>query len=121
MTKKDKIENYILQFPAEVQVRLIKLRQTIKTAAPEAEELISYGMPAYKQNGILVWFAAHKNHIGFYPKAAAISVFKDELKAYKCTKGTIQFPHDLPLPYKLVGKLVRFRMKENAIKHKNTL
>lgn len=91
-----------------------KLRQVIRQAAPQAEETISYNMPAYKWNGILVWYAAFKKHIGFYPKAAAIVKFQSELSAYKCSKGAIQFPLDKPIPAELVKRIVKYRMKENT-------
>lgn len=110
------IDEYIKSFPANVQVILIKLRQTIREAAPNAEETISYQMPAFKLNGILVWFAVHKNHIGFYPKPSAIAAFKDELAPYKSSKGAAQFPLDKPIPYDLVNRIVIFRVKENTQK-----
>ncbi len=89
------------------------MRQTIRDSAPEAEETISYNMPAFKQNGILVWFAAFKNHIGFYPKVSALEAFKEKLTAYKVSKGTVRFPLKEPIPYDLVKEIVRFRVKEN--------
>ena len=89
------------------------MRQAIKDAAPEAEEVISYQMPAFKQNGILVWFAAFKSHIGFFPKAAAVEAFKKELSGYEVSKGTVRFPLDKPIPFDLVKKIVEFRVKEN--------
>lgn len=110
-TPKD-IDDYIGRFPQEVQQLLRKMRQTIQKAAPEAEETISYGIPAFKLNGLLVWFAAFKNHIGFYPHASGIAAFKRELSAYKSAKGSVQFPFDAPLPLALVGRIVRFRVKE---------
>jgi uncharacterized protein YdhG (YjbR/CyaY superfamily) len=113
MNKPNKIDEYIYRFPEEVQKRLEQVWQTIKNAVPEAEELISYQMPAYKLNGILVWFAANKEHIGFYPKAEAISVFKDDLLAYKCTKGTVQFPHTQPIPYDIIKMIIKARVKKN--------
>lgn len=106
------IDDYIDGFPQEVQQLLRKMRQTIQKAAPEAEETISYGIPAFKLNGMLVWFAAFKNHIGFYPHASGIAAFKRELSAYKSAKGSVQFPFDAPLPLALVGRIVRFRVKE---------
>ena len=89
------------------------MRQTIREAAPEAEEVISYQMPAFKLNGILVWFAAFKKHVGFYPKVSAIEVFKKELSGYQVSKGTIRFPLDKPIPFDLVRKIVKYRIKEN--------
>ena len=99
------IEEYIDTFPKNVRDILQKLRQTIKVAAPEAEETISYQMPAFKLNGILVWFAAFKNHIGFYPKVSAIEAFNEKLTGYKVSKGTIQFPLKEPIPYELVAEI----------------
>ena len=107
------IDEYIATFPREVQHVLEEMRQTIKDSAPEAEETISYNMPAFKQNGILVWFAAFKNHIGFYPKVSALEAFKEKLTAYKVSKGTVRFPLKEPIPYDLVKEIVRFRVKEN--------
>ncbi|TAL72206.1 MAG: hypothetical protein EPN88_05095, partial [Bacteroidetes bacterium] len=92
---------------------LEQLRVTIKKAAPKAEEIISYGMPAFKLNGVLVWFAAHSKHIGFYPMASGIAAFKKELSIYKSAKGSIQFPLDKPLPLRLITSIVKFRVNEN--------
>ena len=107
------VDAYITMFPKDVQVILEEMRQAIREAAPQAEEAISYQMPAFKQNGILVWFAAHKSHIGFYPRVSAIEAFKEELRNYQVTKGTVKFFLDKPIPYDLVKKMVRFRVKEN--------
>jgi uncharacterized protein YdhG (YjbR/CyaY superfamily) len=107
------IDEYIATFPREVQHVLEEMRQTIRDSAPEAEETISYNMPAFKQNGILVWFAAFKNHIGFYPKVSALEAFKEKLTAYKVSKGTVRFPLNKPIPYDFVKEIVRFRVKEN--------
>ena len=115
--KKPKDPNeYISSFPKETQVLLKKVRETIKKAAPEAEEVISYGMPAFKQNGMLVWYAAHTKHIGFYPRGSGIGKFKEELSNYKVSKGTIQFPFNKPIPLGLIAKIVKFRVKENIAK-----
>ena len=84
----------------------------------KAKETISYGIPAFTLNGLLVWFAAHKNHIGFYPRASAIAAFKKELSAYKGAKGSVQFPFDKPLPRALISRMVKFRMKQNLSKKK---
>lgn len=107
---------YILQFPEEVQVKLQELRSVIKQAAPEAEETISYAMPAYKQKGIVVYFAGHKNHIGFYPASSGIANFEKELTGYTTSKGTVQFPLDKPLPLDLISMIVKFRVAENLQK-----
>jgi uncharacterized protein YdhG (YjbR/CyaY superfamily) len=109
-------EDYAAKYPMEVRQLLMKVRQTIKKAAPAAEERISYGMPAYALDGILVWFAAHQSHIGFYPRKSAIIAFKKELAPYKQAKGSVQFPFDKPLPLSLIARMVKFRMKENRIK-----
>ena len=89
---------------------------TIRKAAPDAEEVISYQMPAYKCQGMLVYFAGYKNHIGFYPGAAGVAAFKEELSVYKNAKGSVQFPIDKLLPLKLIAEIVTFRVKENAAK-----
>jgi len=110
------IDEYIATFPKNEQLILEQIKIAIKDAAPQAQETISYQMPAFKQNGILVWFAAHKNHIGFYPRVSAIEAFKDKLAHYKVSKGTIQFPLDQPIPFDLIKDMVRFRVKENLAK-----
>jgi len=111
------IDEYIKTFPKDVRGILEQMRQTIRTAAPEAVEAISYQMPTFKLNGKnLVHFAAFKNHIGFYPIPSGIEAFKKELSAYKQGKGSVQFPLDKPVPYGLVEKVVRFRVKENLKK-----
>jgi uncharacterized protein YdhG (YjbR/CyaY superfamily) len=110
-------DKYIGNFPQNVQRILEELRQTIREAAPEAEETISYQMPAFKLNGILVWFAAFKKHIGLYPTASAVSAFKEKLGNYEKSKGTIKFPIDDPIPYYLVKEIVEFRVKETSTKN----
>ena len=106
------VDEYIASFPQKVQVVLQQVREAIHEAAPLAQEIISYGMPAFKQNRILVWFAAFKNHIGFFPKVSAVNSFKARLSGYKTSKGTIQFPLDRPMPIPLIKEIVRFRLKE---------
>ena len=113
------VDDYITTYPKEVQAVLQKLRQTIKTAAPQATETIGYGIPTYKLNGNLVHFGAYKNHIGFYPAPRGIEVFKKELEPYEGGKGTIKFPLDKPIPYDLITKIVKFRVKENVGKKKS--
>lgn len=108
------VERYISQFPAPTQQMLQALRQCILKTAPQAQEIISYKMPAYKINTVLVYFAGYKNHIGFYPTPNAILHFKGELKLYKNSKGAIQFPFNKPLPKTLIKKLVKFRVEEDA-------
>jgi uncharacterized protein YdhG (YjbR/CyaY superfamily) len=113
------IDTYISMQSENIQPALEKLRQTIKAVAPEAEEVISYGMPSFKWNGMLVGFAAAKNHFGFYPwNGSTVDQFKDELKAFKTSKGAIQFPIDKPLPFALIKKIVKSRMKQNLDKLK---
>lgn len=112
------IDQHISQFPKKTQQLLELLRMTILQAAPKAEEVISYNMPAFKYKGVLVWFAGYKNHIGFYPSASPIEIFKNNLKEYKTSKGAIQFPLDKPLPLKLITKIVKLRIKQNIEKQK---
>jgi uncharacterized protein YdhG (YjbR/CyaY superfamily) len=116
MNKPANIDAYISGFPEDKQVLLEQIRETIKKAAPQAVEVISYGMPAFKQNGVLVWFAAFKNHIGFYPFPSGIEAFKEELSMYKGSKGSIHFPLDKPLPLNLITVIVNFRLSENTQK-----
>jgi uncharacterized protein YdhG (YjbR/CyaY superfamily) len=107
------IDEYIGTFPEGTQKILKELRATIRDAAPEAEEKISYQMPTFYLKGNLVHFAAHKNHIGFYPTPSGIQAFKDALSRYESSKGAVKFPMDEPLPLELVRKIVKFRMAEN--------
>jgi len=112
-------DEYILDFPVEVQVILNKIRSTIRQAAPDAEESISYGMPAYKTHGKpLVYFAAFKNHIGFYATPTGHAEFAKELSKYKQGKGSVQFPIDQPMPLDLIFQIVEFRVFENQEKEK---
>jgi uncharacterized protein YdhG (YjbR/CyaY superfamily) len=105
-------EEYARGFPVAVRRLLKTMRQTIREAAPGAEETISYRMPAFKMKKILVWYGAHSGHIGFYPGAAAIASFKKELAVYKSAKGSVQFPFDQPLPLDMVSRMVKFRVKQ---------
>jgi uncharacterized protein YdhG (YjbR/CyaY superfamily) len=111
-TPKD-IDQYIAGFPNHVQEILKQVRMTIRKAAPDAEETVSYQIPAFTLNGSLVYFAAFKKHIGFYPMTTAIAKFKNELSVFKGAKGSVQFPLDKPMPLDLIRKIVRFRVKEN--------
>lgn len=113
MKKPTNIDEYLLSFPIDIQKKLEQMRTSIKKAAPMANEVISYGMPAFKLNGMLVWFAAHTKHIGFYPRVTGIEAFKKELSIYKWAKGSVQFPLDKPLPLGLITKMVKFRVNEN--------
>ena len=110
------IDEYIQMFPDAIQMILESLRQTIRAAAPEAEETISYQIPTFKQNGALVHFAAFKKHIGFYPTSSGIVAFQEELSGYERSKGTVRFPIDQPLPLDLVRDIVKFRVRENLEK-----
>jgi uncharacterized protein YdhG (YjbR/CyaY superfamily) len=112
------IDEYIAQFPEEIRKRLEEMRQTIKQVAPEAVETISYQMPAFRLNGILVYFAAFKDHIGFFPTASGVAAFKEEVTGYMTSRGTIQFPLDKPIPFDLVKQIVQFRKTENLAKQK---
>lgn len=116
--KPKNINEYIATFPLQTRKLLRQMRATIKKAAPKAEEVISYGIPAFKFHGLLVWFAAHTHHIGFYPRISAMQAFKKELSKYKGAKGSVQFPLNKPLPLSLIKKMVQFRVKENLGKIK---
>jgi uncharacterized protein YdhG (YjbR/CyaY superfamily) len=116
MTKPLTIDEYISGFPKETGKKLQQLRTVIKKLAPEATEVISYGMPAFKLKGMLVWFAAHTKHIGLYPRASAIAAFQKELSGYKNAKGSVQFPLDKPLPVELIKRIIQFRIAENEQK-----
>ena len=107
------IDEYIATFPKDIQEILEKLRVTIRKAAPNAEETINYQLPTFTLKGNLVHFAAFKKHIGFYPTPSGIENFKKELSVYQGAKGSVQFPLDKPMPYGLIGKIVKFRVKEN--------
>jgi uncharacterized protein YdhG (YjbR/CyaY superfamily) len=111
--KPENVSAYIASFPKEIQQVLEQIRATIKKEVPEATEVISYGMPAYQWNGILVYFAAFKNHIGFYATPTGHEAFKDELAHYKTGKGSVQFPLNKPMPLDLIAKIVQFRVNEN--------
>jgi uncharacterized protein YdhG (YjbR/CyaY superfamily) len=110
------VDEYVAIFPASTQTLLETMRKTIREAAPEAEEIISYNMPAYKWQGVLVYFAAYKHHIGFYPTGSGIAAFTKEIAVYKSSKGAVQFPIDQALPLALIQKMVRFRMEANEEK-----
>ena len=117
MTPKD-IDEYISNFPADVQEILQKVRMTIREAAPDAEETINYQIPTFTLNGNLVHFAAYKKHIGFYPTPSGIEQFKGELSTYKGAKGSVQFLLSQPIPYDLISEIVKFRVEENLRKAK---
>jgi uncharacterized protein YdhG (YjbR/CyaY superfamily) len=113
------VEEYLARVPEPARGTLKKMRAAIRSEVPrEATETISYGMPAFKHKGMLVWFAAFKDHCSFFPTASVIEAFQKELKGYPTSKGTIQFPTDKPLPTTLVKKLVRARVAQNESKKK---
>lgn len=112
-SKPKNIDEYIADFPQDVQKILEKIRSTIKKAAPDAEETISYQIPTFTLKGNLVHFAAFKKHIGFYPTPTGIGQFQKELSGYKGAKGSVQFPLDKPIPFNLISRIVKFRVKEN--------
>ncbi len=112
------VDEYIKSFPKATQKHLKEIRATIKKEAPEAEEVISYGMPAFKFYGMLVYYAAYEHHIGFYSLPSGNAAFKKELSKYKTGKGSIQFPIEEAMPHDLIKKMVQFRIKENLGKEK---
>jgi uncharacterized protein YdhG (YjbR/CyaY superfamily) len=116
MNKPANIDEYISGYPATTREKLQALRAAIQKTAPQAEEVISYAIPAFKLQGMLVWYAAYAGHICFYPGASGIAAFKQELSKYKGAKGSVQFPLDKPLPLALVKRIVKFRMNENLQK-----
>lgn len=117
MEKSTKIDDYISNFPENTRQILEEIRATIRAAAPEASESISYGMPAFKLNGRpLVYFAGYKKHIGFYATPTGHAAFSEELSKYKQGKGSVQFPLDRPMPLDLIARIVRFRAAEHKEK-----
>jgi uncharacterized protein YdhG (YjbR/CyaY superfamily) len=114
----ESIDDYIGDFPTDVQGILRKLRSAIKKAAPQAKETISYRIPTFTLRGYLVHFAAFKDHVSLFPTSSPMKAFKRALSPYKVSRGTIQFPLDRPLPLTLVGRIVKFRVKENLARHK---
>lgn len=115
-TKISTIDEYIAGFPAETQEHLQQIRETIKNAAPQATEKISYGMPTFYLNGNLIHFAGYKNHIGLYPAPQGIDAFKKELSIYKGAKGSVQFPLNQPMPLDLISRITKFRVQNNLEK-----
>lgn len=114
----DSVDQYIAAFPKHVQAMLQQMRETVQKVAPQAEELISYNMPAFRLHGMLVYYAGNKAHIGLYPMPSAIEAFKKELAGYATSKSGIQFPLDKKLPVTLIKNIVRFRLMENEEKAK---
>jgi uncharacterized protein YdhG (YjbR/CyaY superfamily) len=116
MKKTENIDQYIAEYPEDIQKKLEQIRTLIRKQVPDAEECINYGIPTFRLNGNLVHFAAFKNHLGFYPGAAGVEAFKDVLNGYETSKGTIQFSFDKPIPVKLIRDIVRFRVEQNLEK-----
>lgn len=114
--KPENVDEYIRSFSKPEQKSLCEIRKLIKECAPKAEEIISYGIPAYRFHGMLVWFGGHKNHIGIYPKGSAIKAFEKDLVNYKTSKGTIQFPFNETVPIELLKRIIKYRVKENLEK-----
>lgn len=114
------ISDYITSFPSETQEQLEKIRAVIHSAAPDATEAMSYGMPTFKLNGNLLHFAAFKEHLGIYPGSEAIEVFKQDLANFDTSKGTIRIPHTEPLPLQLIQKITEYRVKVNLAKKKKS-
>ena len=112
------VQEYISAFPAPIQKKLKTIRAIVKKSAPEVFEKIGYGIPSYNYQGMLLYFAAHKKHIGFYAMPSAISKFQKQLSKYELSNGTIRFPLDGPLPEALIARIVKFRVKENVEKKK---
>ena len=110
------IDEYIAAFPPDVQAVLAKIRATVRRAAPPAEEIISYRMPAFRQGGILVYFAAFRKHIGLYPPVRGDAALEKSIAPWAGPKGNLQFPLDQPIPYDLIGRIVKLRLKQNQTK-----
>jgi uncharacterized protein YdhG (YjbR/CyaY superfamily) len=108
------VDEYIADFPADVHQAMEQVRGAIKKAVPQVKEVISYGMPGFKVNKVLVYFAGYAKHIGFYPGAAAIAAFKEDIASYKWAKGSVQFPLDEPMPLDLIARITVFRLEEDA-------
>jgi len=108
------IDEYIAGFTPEVQTILKRIRETVQEAAPAAEEKISYGIPAFTQGGILVYFAAFRKHVGFYPPVSGDAGIEKAILPYAGEKGNLRFPLDQPIPYELIGRIVRLRVRQNA-------
>ena len=115
--KFNSVDQYIKSLPTESKEKIIELRKLIKKAVPEAEELISYNMPSFNYYGRLVYYAAFKSHIGFYPMASGIAEFQKDISKFKWAKGSVQFPLEKPLPVSLITKIIKYRIKENKEKY----
>jgi len=110
------VDEYMSLLPPQTRALMQEMRGAIRKAAPSAEEVISYNIPAFRLQGMLVWYAAFEKHIGFYPRGSGIEAFQKELSGYKSAKGSVQFPIDEPLPLNLITKIVKYRLKENLQK-----
>ena len=120
-TKFKTVDEYFSSLPANTRSIMVELRKEIKKIVPEAEEVISYNIPAFKFHGLLIWYAAFKEHVSLFPKTTAIKAFEEELSKYMVSKGTIQFPVNKPIPFGLITKIVKFRVKENLEQEKMKL
>jgi len=120
MKEYQNVDHFILEQPEAVQPRLMEMREVLRALLPDATEVISYGMPAYKKNKVLVYFAGNAKQIGFYPTSSGVELVKDQLvkEGYSYSKGTIHFPHKQELPYDLIEKIVRFRQEEDKLQVK---
>jgi uncharacterized protein YdhG (YjbR/CyaY superfamily) len=115
-SKPENIDQYIANFPLTTQKLLEEIRETIRKAVPDAKEVISYGMPAFKQHTVLVYFAGYAKHIGFYPTGSGIEAFQQEFCNYKWSKGAVQFPLDKPLPLDLITRITKFKAEQDLDK-----
>jgi uncharacterized protein YdhG (YjbR/CyaY superfamily) len=116
LTPPANIDEYIIRFPPEIRERLAQIRAVIRAAAPDAAETISYQMPTFTLQGNLIHFAAFKNHIGLYPTPAGTAEFAQELSGYASSKGAVRLPHDQPIPFDLISRMVKFRVQDNLMK-----
>lgn len=114
--KAQTVDDYISIYPENIQRRLRDIRKIVKKVAPDAIEKISYGMPAYLYKGMLIYYAVHTHHIGMYPYPSTLEAFRSELAGYRTSKGTVQFPHDKPIPTDLIADIVKFRVQENIFR-----
>lgn len=117
--KPESVDQYLSWFSGEIRERLELIRETLKTAIPDAKEVISYHMPAFKTSEVLVYYAAAKNHLGYYPTNSGVEEFKKELTPYVTSKGAIQFPYDRELPLELISQIAQFRAEEAKFRMKN--
>lgn len=114
--KPTSVEEYFSWFPPKIQAKLQQMRETLREALPHAKEVISYSMPAFKTTEVLVYYAAAKKHMGYYPTGSGVSEFKNELSGYVTSKGAIQFPYDQDLPLELISQIAQFRDEEAKLR-----